>query len=280
MANKSDKKRLFPDAATDVKIAAAVPDTQQTRSPAYELAFTDRDFLCSDAMRAVRIQLELQKPELIMDERGIESTIAIFGGARIPAPGNKVSGKPEKIAKSLEEKSHFYQIAEDFAKLASKEAMRTYGKEYVVVSGGGPGIMEAANKGAQELGAPSIGLNIVLPHEQAPNEFITPALCFNFHYFAIRKMHFLIRAKALAAFPGGFGTLDELFETLTLIQTKKIDPMPVLLFGEQFWRDIVNWEKLAEHGTISQADLDLFHFVETAEEGWKIVQDWYGLEQA
>ena len=277
MSKKTNNDRHFPNALEDCIRSKDVPDTQQTRSPAYKLAFDDQDFMLSEEMRSVRIQLELQKPELIMQERGIESTIAIFGGARIPAPGKKVTGKPAKIAKALEDKSSWYQVAEDFAKLASKEAMRTYGKEYVVVSGGGPGIMEAANKGAQELGAPSIGLNIVLPHEQAPNEFVTPELCFNFHYFAIRKMHFLIRAKALAAFPGGFGTLDELFETLTLIQTTKIKPMPVLLFNEEFWRDIVNWEKLADHGTISQEDLDLFHFVETAEQGWKIVQDFHGI---
>ncbi|MEM1234641.1 MAG: TIGR00730 family Rossman fold protein, partial [Pseudomonadota bacterium] len=189
-------------------------------------------------------------------------TIVMFGGARIPEPAKKDQAR----TKTLAELSEQYDEARTFARLMTEKSMATGGRENVIVTGGGPGVMEAGNRGAVDAGGRSIGLNIVLPHEQAPNAYVTPELCFNFHYFAIRKMHFLMRARAICVFPGGFGTLDELFETLTLIQTKRMDPVPVLLFGRAFWERIVNWEALADAGTISDEDLDLFRFVETAEE--------------
>ena len=249
--------------------ARQVPDTPQTRSPAYALAFADNDFLCRDELRPVRLQLELMKPELMLDEQGIESTVVMFGGARIPAPENKDSARTETLA----ELSRFYEVARTFARLMTE---RGESHQNVIVTGGGPGVMEAGNRGAMEAGGKSIGLNIVLPHEQAPNEYVTPELCFNFHYFAIRKMHFLMRASAITIFPGGFGTLDEMFEALTLIQTGRMKRVPFLLFGRAFWEKIINWDALADAGTISPEDLDLFRFVETAEEAAAALDDWDG----
>lgn len=274
---KRQRKTAFPTSEEDIIRVSHTPDTPQTRSPVYELAFHDPDFLCREELRPVRLQLELLKPEIILQEHGITSTVVLFGGSRIPAPGADPGGKTDVARKNLAANAHFYEEARKFAVLASEEALRRDQKEYVVVSGGGPGVMEAANKGAQDAGALSIGLNIVLPHEQAPNLYVSPELCFNFHYFAIRKMHFLLRARAVAVFPGGFGTLDEMFEVLTLIQTERVEPMPIILFNERFWRRIVNFEALAEEGTISPEDLDLFQFVETAEEGWDIIKQRYEL---
>ena len=269
---KDDKKSPFRDAGTDRQETEQVPDTPQTRAPAYKLAFADEDFLCRDELRSVRLQLELLKPELIMDERGIESTIVLFGGARIPEPANKSSAR----TKTLADLSKYYDQAREFARVMTEKSMKSYGKEDVIVTGGGPGVMEAGNRGAMDAGGASIGLNIVLPHEQAPNEYVTPDLCFNFHYFAIRKIHFLMRAKAICVFPGGFGTLDETFEALTLIQTGRMQRVPVLLFGRQFWENIINWNALSEAGTISAEDLDLFRFVETAEEAIDAIENWDG----
>ena len=269
---KDDKKSPFRDADTDRQATEQVPDTPQTRAPAYKLAFADEDFLCRDELRSVRLQLELLKPELIMDERGIESTIVLFGGARIPEPANKSSAR----TKTLAGLSKYYDQARKFARVMTEKSMKSYGKEDVIVTGGGPGVMEAGNRGAMDAGGSSIGLNIVLPHEQAPNEYVTPDLCFNFHYFAIRKIHFLMRAKAICVFPGGFGTLDETFEALTLIQTGRMQRVPVLLFGRQFWENIINWNALSEAGTISAEDLDLFRFVETAEEAIDAIENWDG----
>ncbi|MCW2306543.1 LOG family protein [Rhodobium gokarnense] len=268
----------FPTAVQDREAWERTPDTPQTLSPAYRLAFDDPDFLLRPELRPMRLQLELLKPEIILRERGIDSTIVIFGSARIAAPGGEpiVDATPE-IAERLAAKQHYYDEARKLARLASQESMKHYGREFVVCSGGGPGIMEAANRGAAEIGAPSIGLNIVLPHEQAPNEYISPALSFQFHYFAVRKMHFLLRAKALACFPGGFGTFDELFEALCLIQTGKVEPMPILLFGEDYWRRVINFEALVEEGTIAPRDLHLFSYVETAEDGWKMIRDYYDI---
>ncbi len=268
---KDDRNSQFRDAEADRSTAAQVPDTPQTRAPAYRLAFADDDFLCRDELRPVRLQLELLKPEMILNERGIESTVVLFGGARIPEPAVKDTARTETLA----ELSRFYDEARNFAKMLTEKSMQSYGREFVVATGGGPGVMEAGNRGAADAGGTSIGLNIVLPHEQAPNEYVTPGLCFNFHYFAIRKMHFLMRAKAICCFPGGFGTLDEMFEALTLIQTDRMKRVPFLLFGEEFWRKIINWEALSEAGTISAEDLDLFQFVESAEEAVKIIDDWY-----
>jgi uncharacterized protein (TIGR00730 family) len=242
--------------------------------------------LLRDELRAVRLQVELLKPELILKEQHIESTIVIFGSARIPDPekaeaqlvavqaeyrknstDRELARRVDAARKALDN-SKYYDEARKLGNLISRNTVKD---RWVVVTGGGPGIMEAANRGAHEAGVPSIGMNIVLPFEQAPNPYITPDLSFQFHYFAIRKMHLLMRAKSLVVFPGGFGTLDELFETLTLIQTKKVSPIPVLLFGRSFWQRIVNFEALVEEGTISSKDLALFTYVETAEEAWEII---------
>ncbi len=265
-----ERARRFRDAHSDRNTAEQVPDTAQTRAPAYRLAFADTEFLCREELRPVRLQLELLKPEMILNERGIESTVVMFGGARIPEPSKKAEARTETLA----DLSKYYDEARKFAQIVTERSMKSYGKEYVVVTGGGPGVMEAGNRGAKDAGGSSIGLNIVLPFEQAPNEYVTPGLCFNFHYFAIRKMHFLMRARAICCFPGGFGTLDEMFEALTLIQTERMDKVPFLLFGESFWRSIINWETLADAGTISAEDLDLFQFVETAQEALDIIEAW------
>ena len=260
------------DSQQDRAAAEAVPDTPQTRAPAYRLAFSDEDFLCRDELRPVRLQLELLKPQMLLDEAGVESTIVLFGGARIPEPAKKETARTETLA----DLSKYYDEARAFARIMTERSKTTNHSHDVVVTGGGPGVMEAGNRGAVDAGGKSIGLNIVLPHEQAPNEFVTPELCFNFHYFAIRKMHFLMRAKAVAVFPGGFGTLDETFEALTLIQTGRMERVPFLLFGEAFWRKIINWEALADAGTIAAEDLELFRFVETAEEAVAAIDAWDG----
>lgn len=274
--NKTDSH--FRSAGEDCEILRNVPQTPQTESAAYRLAFADPEFLLHDELRPVRLQLELLKPELVFNKEGVDSTVVVFGGARIPAPGAKPvrTGDPALI-KSLQEKAHYYEEARQFARLVSQYSLDHGGRDWVICSGGGPGVMEAANRGAQDVGAKSVGLNIVLPHEQAPNPYVTPELSLQFHYFAIRKMQFLMRAKALTVFPGGFGTLDETFETLTLIQTGRVAPMPVLLFGEAFWRRIIDFEALAAEGTISPDDLDLFEFVETGEQGWDKIKQFYGL---
>lgn len=270
MSNILHRKHPFRDSHQDREEAVAVPDTPQTRAPEYRLAFADDDFLCRDELRPVRLQLELLKPQMLMDEAGIESTIVLFGGARIPEPAKKDTAR----TKTLADLSKYYAEARKFAKIMTAKSMEQGGTENVIVTGGGPGVMEAGNRGAVDAGGKSIGLNIVLPHEQAPNEYVTPELCFNFHYFAIRKMHFLMRASAICVFPGGFGTLDETFEALTPIQTGRMARVPVLLFGEEFWRGIINWEVLADAGTISADDLKLFQFVETAEEAVTAFENW------
>lgn len=259
----------FPKAEEDIKKSRVVEDTPQTRSPAYALAFADNDFLCRDELRPIRLQLELLKTEMSLTEAGVESTIVMFGGARIPDPAHKEKAR----TKTLENLSSYYTEARKFAQLCTTKSIETGGRDFVVCTGGGPGVMEAGNRGAEDAGGRSIGLNIVLPHEQAPNAFVTPEFSFNFHYFAIRKMHFLMRARAITVFPGGFGTLDELFETLTLIQTQRMAKMPVLLFGRAFWTKIIDWDALSDAGTISAEDINLFEFVETAEEAWKIIQE-------
>ncbi|WP_092498244.1 LOG family protein [Meinhardsimonia xiamenensis] len=269
---KDHRERIFPDARQDIETTREIPHTPQTESPAYRLAFADPDFLCRDELRPVRLQLELLKPELYLTEYGVESTIVLFGGARIPEP----SQREQAATTTLAELSRYYEQARRFAYEMTLRSKADGGLRGVIVTGGGPGVMEAGNRGAAEAGGVSIGLNIVLPHEQAPNRYVTPDLCFNFHYFGIRKMHFLMRAEAVAVFPGGFGTLDELFETLTLIQTGRMQRVPVILFGEKFWRDIINWEALADAGTIAREDLELFRFVETAEEAIAAIDGWEG----
>lgn len=267
----------LPSAGVDRERAGIIEETEQTRSPAYRLAYADDDFLLRDELRPVRLQLELMKPELLLGEHEIDSTVVVFGSARIPAPD--AEDRPRRAGCVLDQK-RAYQEARQFARLVSIAGQRPTGakRRFVVVTGGGPGVMEAANRGAHDVGAESIGLNIVLPHEQAPNPYITPELCFQFHYFAVRKLHFMLRALALVCFPGGFGTLDELFEALTLIQTGKAQPMPVLLFDETYWRRIVNFEAMVEEGVISPGDLELFRYVESAEEAWRLICTHYGLD--
>lgn len=277
---------------------SSVPPTPQTQSTSYRLGFEDADFLRRDELRPVRLQLELLKPDLILEELQVRSTIVVFGSARVPdpetvereckaaqkrvdeAPTDPECAKELKRAQRKREHCRYYTEARRFAEIVSKEAQSNTHLDYVIATGGGPGIMEAANRGAADSGAMSVGFNIALPHEQFPNRFISPELCFQFHYFALRKMHFLMRAKALVIFPGGFGTLDELFETLTLIQTGKIDPMPVLLFGKSYWRRIVNFEAMAEEGMIAEEDLNIFTFVESAEQAWTHINEFYGKADA
>ncbi|WP_420861628.1 TIGR00730 family Rossman fold protein [Algirhabdus cladophorae] len=265
-----ERKHPFRHSGQDREAATQTPDTPQTRAPAYRLAFADEEFLCRDELRPVRLQLELLKPEMGLDAAGINSTIVLFGGARIPEPAKKDTARTQTLA----DLSKYYAEAQEFARLMTLKSIESGGHDNVIVTGGGPGVMEAGNRGAMEAGGKSIGLNIVLPHEQAPNEYVTPELCYNFHYFAIRKMHFLMRAKAVTVFPGGFGTLDETFEALTLIQTGRMQSVPFLLFGRAFWESIINWDALSEAGTISADDLKLFRFVETAQEAVDILENW------
>ncbi|MDO7843080.1 LOG family protein [Sphingomonas immobilis] len=283
MSDTHVPSRVFPRAAQDAETAKTGISTPQTETPSYKLAFQDMDFLLREDLRPIRFQLELLKPQLILEEAGIASTFVFYGSARIPEPSKAralldkaETPEAKAVAERLVAKSHYYDVARELAAMVSKFPVDEAGKRhFVVCSGGGPSIMEAANRGAADTGHESIGLNIVLPHEQAPNPYVTPALSMQFHYFALRKMHFLLHARALAAFPGGFGTFDELFELLTLIQTGKIKPIPVLLYGKEFWNRVVNFDALVEEGVISAADLGLFRFVETAQEGWDVVRDFY-----
>ena len=275
--------RVFPNAHEEAEAARNLTQTPQTTHPAYKLAFQDADFLLREDLRPVRFQLELLKPELLLDEAKISSTFVFYGSARIPEPAKAevlrevaTDDYSKQVAERLIAKSRYYDVARELAQMASNCPRDLEGwRHFVVCSGGGPSIMEAANRGAQEAGAESIGLNIVLPHEQTPNPYVTPGLSFQFHYFALRKMHFLLRARAIAVFPGGFGTFDETFELLTLMQTGKVSPLPVLMYGKEFWERVVNFEALAEEGVISRKDLELFHFVETAQEGWDYVRKWW-----
>jgi len=262
-------------------------------STSYRQAHTDADFMGRTELRPVRLQLELLKPELIQEEQGVRSTVVVFGGTRVVEkaegerrlaaakqalqqdPDDPIKQRAVRIAENVLKKAHYYDEAREFGRIVSGSCQIDKTCDYVICTGGGPGIMEAANRGAFDVGAKSIGLNITLPFEQEPNSYITPDLCFEFKYFAIRKMHFLMRAKAMIAFPGGFGTMDELFESLTLIQTKRMEPIPVILFGRDYWSRLVNWELFVEEGTISPKDLDLISYAETAEECWRIIKDFY-----
>ncbi|WP_339670263.1 TIGR00730 family Rossman fold protein [Dasania marina] len=286
---------IFPTAEDDAGSAKLSPSTPQTSSPAYKLAYTDTDFLLRDELRPLRLQLELLKPDLLLDEQNIHSTVVVFGSARIPdaetagqrlaeakrnaelQPNDSELRKKVAGAEKMLRNSFYYEEARKFARLITEDSASDDDCDLMIITGGGPGIMEAANRGAMEAGGKSIGLNIVLPFEQRPNPYVTPELCFHFHYFAIRKMHFLKRARALLACPGGFGTLDELFETLTLIQTRKIKPLPVLLMGSDYWRRMINFEMLVEEGMIEAQDLALFQFVDSAEEARDIVRAHWGL---
>lgn len=279
--------RKFYPAKKEAEFSQSVPaGTPQTEHPAYRLAFQDREFLLREELRPVRFQLELLKPEMLLDEAGVGSTLVMYGSARIPSPDRAealveaATGKAKAVAERLAAKAKYYQIAYDLARLVSEKSIVQNGKrQFVICSGGGPSIMEAANRGASDAGAESIGLNIILPHEQAPNSYVTPYLSLNFHYFALRKMHFLLRAKAVAVFPGGFGTFDEFFELLTLIQTGKMKAMPILLFGKDFWNRVVDFEALADEGTINHADLDLITWCESAQDAWKSISEFYELDR-
>lgn len=283
---------LFPSAKQDAAQVCYDYGSPQSRSASYRLAYDDFDFIMRDELRPVRLQLELLKPELAQLEHDIQATVVIFGSARIndqqtaeaiveraeQALNDNQSdvglAKKVAIAKRLLAKSHYYDEARKLGSLITQGAKKL-NHNIVVVTGGGPGIMEAANRGAYDVNGKSIGLNIVLPGEQKPNSYITPQLCFQFHYFAIRKMHFLMRAIALVAFPGGFGTLDELFEALTLIQTNKVRRIPVILFGKPYWDNIINFDTLVDEGVISQCEREIIQYAETAEQAWQLILNGY-----
>ena len=276
------------DGSSATRRASAIKE-----SPSYVKAYEDIQFLNRDELRPIRLQLELLKPELVQEEHGIRSTIVVFGGTRIAPEAvsrakvksleRRVKARPHdkklaaelSVARRVLAKAKYYDEARKFGTIVSGASQRDGSRDFVIVTGGGPGIMEAANRGAFDVGAKSVGLNITLPHEQEPNPYITPELCFQFRYFAIRKMHFLLRAKALVIFPGGYGTLDELFEALTLVQTKKVPPLPIVLFGREFWSQVLNFEFLVDEGVIDPADADLVKFVETAEEAWAYIQEFH-----
>lgn len=262
------------------------------RSSSYRVAYKDRDFLASEFTRPARLQLELLKTEIAMRLNKIKSTIVVFGGTRIMEPSKarrrvkriekQLEKNPQdkrlrdklKIAKAIVRRSRYYEEARRFGRMVSLDCLQPNGHEYVIVTGGGPGIMEAANRGAFDIGAKSIGLNITIPMEQEPNQYITDDLCFQFHYFAIRKMHFLLRAKALVAFPGGFGTLDEIFEALTLVQTQKIKSLPIILFGKEYWTRVINFDYLVKQGTIDKGDVDFFVYADKAEDAWDYIKNY------
>ncbi len=281
--------RNFPSAVVDAR-RATKPARYAGDDSSYDLAFADPEFLLHEELRPVRMQLELLKPELVQREEHIESTIVMFGSARIvdaaqaqekwndaqALPPGPAREQAIKLAQRHVDMAHFYEEARRFSTLVTEHSRQLETPLYVV-TGGGPGIMEAGNRGAYEVGGKSIGLNIVLAHEQEPNPYITPRLCFQFHYFALRKMHFLMRSVALVCFPGGFGTLDELFETLTLIQNGKCRKRPILLFGREFWTKLINMDHLVDTGMISPEDLNLFQYVETADEAWDVLRNQYGL---
>jgi len=282
----------LPKAAEDDSRA---PEAQRRilRSPSYQEADQDTDFLQSEVTRGIRLQLDFLKTEALLGERQIAHTIVVFGSTRICEPHTArqtvdsiaaaLSSNPDdeglqrrlKSAKRIVEKSRYYEMARRFGKLVGTASEKTIGGRIVVMTGGGPGIMEAANRGAHDAGAESIGLNIALPKEQYPNPYVTPELCFRFHYFAMRKLHFVMRARALVAFPGGYGTLDELFEVLSLAQTRKIAPVPVVLVGESYWRRAFDPDFLVDEGVIDPEDRDLFWFAESAEEAWHGILNWY-----
>ncbi len=262
-------------------------------SPTYTRSDEDLDFLGRDEVRPTRLALEFMKAELQLSEAGVKGTIVVFGSARLIEPGsaskalekarqeherdpdNPFLKRQMKTAERLLANSHYYDVARSFSRIVATSGEGIHDCRLMIMTGGGPGIMEATNRGAFDAGAKSIGLNITLPFEQFPNPYITPEMCFQFRYFALRKMHFMLRAKALVVFPGGFGTLDEFFEVLTLIQTHKVDDMPVVLVGESYWKKIFNPEAMAEEGTISYEDMDLYSYAETPEEIWKTITEWY-----
>ena len=264
---------------------------QPLRADAYRLAFADPEFLLRREARGVRFQLEMLKPDLEQTAQGIESTVVVFGSARFCSPEEadadlreaQLSGNSSALAVAQRKlrNAHYYDQARLFARLvATYSATRPLPEQLFIATGGGPGIMEAANRGAHEMGALTVGLNIALPNEQRPNPYITPSLSFKFHYFALRKMHFMMRAKALVAFPGGFGTLDELFEVITLVQTRKAKPVPIVLFGSEYWNRLFNLNVMIEEGVITEQDLALFSYVDEPQAAWDVIRNFYGLALA
>ena len=264
---------------------------QALEADAHRLAFADPEFLLRRETRGIRFQLEMLKPDLDQTAQGIENTIVVFGSARSPSPEDAQAGLQQAqlsgdasaltLARRRLQNSRYYDQARLFARMvAAYSAQRSGAEKLFIATGGGPGIMEAANRGAHELGALNVGLNISLPHEQGANPYITPSLSFKFHYFALRKMHFMMRAKALVAFPGGFGTLDELFEVITLVQTRKAKPVPIVLFGTAYWKRLVNMDVMIEEGVISADDLDLFSYVDEPKQAWDVIRNFYGLDQS
>ena len=282
-----DARREVLSAAVERNRAAIL------NSPSYKLAEYDVNFLKQDEQRPVRMQLELQKTEQLLRDHNIKSTIVVFGGTQIvpkEEAEQRVAAAKKELAASPNDarlkravvrseaqlaKSFYYDHAREFAKLVSSTCQADGKCEFVVTTGGGPGIMEAANRGAYEVGAKNVGLNIELPHEQEPNPYITPELCFQFHYFAMRKFHFILRAAALLVFPGGYGTLDELFNTLCLRQTGRMQAIPIILYGKKYWQSIINFQQLADEGVIADEHMDLVEFAETPEEAWKIICDFH-----
>jgi uncharacterized protein (TIGR00730 family) len=263
-------------------------DTTPLKADAYRLAFADPEFLLRRETRGIRFQLEMLKPDIDQQEQGIENTVVVFGSARFPDPeqANTALMRAEEsgdaaalaLARRGVRNAHHYDQARLFARLvASYSKSRPAAEQLFICTGGGPGIMEAANRGAHEMGALTVGLNIALPHEQSSNPYVSPSLSFKFHYFALRKMHFMMRAKALVAFPGGFGTLDELFEVITLVQTGKAKPVPIILFGSDYWKRLVNFEVLVEEGAISPEDLKLFQYVDDPQVAWDAIKTFYQL---
>jgi len=285
--NHKLNERTLADAWADLQAHADAGLSLQ--ADAYRLAFSDPEFLLRRETRGIRMQLEMLKPDIDQSEQGIENTVVVFGSARFPSPeeaqtclidaqslGNE---KAIQLAKRKVRNSLYYGQAREFARLVAQFSQSCAAAEKLfIATGGGPGIMEAANRGAHDVGAPSVGLNIALPHEQGANPYVSPELSFKFHYFALRKMHFLMRAKALVAFPGGFGTLDELFEVMTLVQTRKAKPVPIVLFGVDFWKRLINMDLLIEEGTISPEDLDLFHYTDSPQDAWNTIKEFYQLD--
>ncbi len=280
------KDHPLADAWADVQARAG--GTDPLSANAYRLAFADPEFLLRRETRGIRFQLEMLKPDLEQQRLGIEHTIVVFGSARFSAMSDaqqvlahaERSGDPTSIARAQAKvrNANYYEQAQRFGQLvAEHSANRSSAESLYICTGGGPGIMEAANRGAHDRQAMTVGLSIALPHEEAANRYVTPELNFKFHYFALRKMHFMMRAKALIAFPGGFGTLDELFEVITLVQTKKSKPVPIILFGSNYWKRLLNFELLVEEGTISSSDLELIHYVDQAEVAWEHIRAFYQL---
>lgn len=287
MSKKSQRSRsghLFPSAKEDLKRAQvspkAGPSRAQIESSAYRLAFADDDFLLADEQRGMRLMMELNKPEYVLRQANIQHTVVMFGSARTPSPEMMQDFERDYAKGVLSEaqitvkrqQARYYEESRKLAALITERSQCEECPQLHVITGGGPGIMEAANRGAADVGGPSIGLNIVLPHEQYPNPWITPEFCFQFHYFAMRKMHFLLRARALVVFPGGFGTLDEMFEALTLVQTRKIEPMPIIVYGKEFWTRLLDLDFLVDQGMINSEDRELFHYVDSADEAWSLIR--------